>query len=270
MRSLAQLCAWKLSLHGAPVEGIVGAGVRRRRPEPLPPRRAGALQPHLRPPRRRHDVVPGQRALRAAARSCAAARPALAGPAARNASATIGVDRRRRALRPRRPLLGLRAPRQRRRRRRRRGRGPEARRGRLGDHRPDAHGRRGRLGGARPLAADGRRARAWSAGIARAVDGRHGDPADQRPHRATAAWAPGRRSCWRARCGPPAIRSGCSSSARGPAGAGCATARGGSRRAARRSARPRHLAAGPVPRSPPAPTRAQAAPIVVRVVRRRR
>ena len=192
MRSLAQLCAWKLSLHGAPVEGIVGARVRRRLQNRF---RHGAqvqLQPDLRPPRRRHDVVPGQRAVRAAARSCAAAPP---GWPARRAQRR-GDDRRGppgRALRPGTVRFSGYA---------RRASGVAAagaavavqKRGAvgLGHDRADADGRHRRLGGARRLAAHGRGAGGGRRHPARPVDGRHGDPADQRPRSATAGWAPGR------------------------------------------------------------------------------
>ena len=107
----------------------------------------------------------------------------LAGPAAQQPPA--GDARRRRRLRSptaRRAFSGVRAPGQRRGGSGRRRRGPEARPGRLGDDRTDDDGRHGRLGRARPLAADRRRPRRGRGHPLR-LDGRHGHPADQRPHR---------------------------------------------------------------------------------------
>ena len=93
MRSLAQLCAWKLSLHGAPVQGIValesGGGSQNRF-------RYGALVNFNRISGHRDGDTtscPGN-ALYAQLPELRRRAAGLAGPAARNAAATISVDRR--------------------------------------------------------------------------------------------------------------------------------------------------------------------------------
>ena len=67
VHAMAELLAWKLSLHGVPVTGQVTRALARRPDQPLPRGHAGDVRAHLRPSRRRRDDVPRRRALRPAA-----------------------------------------------------------------------------------------------------------------------------------------------------------------------------------------------------------
>ena len=80
--ALARLIGWKLSLHGVPTQGQVVADLARRRVEPLPERHAGDRRAHLRPPRRRLDLLPRRRRSTASSPTCARAPRRYAGPLA--------------------------------------------------------------------------------------------------------------------------------------------------------------------------------------------
>ena len=98
LEAIARLLAWKLPLHGAPVSGQITVTSRAATANRY---RAGTpvtLRAHLRPPRRRHDRVPGRRPVRASCRRIRDARRGARGPG-------LGADDRHgrhRAPRPRR------------------------------------------------------------------------------------------------------------------------------------------------------------------------